>query len=35
MEQIDRQLRALKAYPDLQVMVAVYIYGGLRREGMA
>jgi integrase len=32
LEQIDQQLKALEEYPDLQVMVAVYIYGGLRRE---
>lgn len=32
LEQIDQQLTALAPYPDLQVMVAVYIYAGLRRE---
>lgn len=32
LEQIDQQLAALAPYPDLQVMVAVYIYAGLRRE---
>lgn len=32
LEQIDLQLQALGNYPDLQVMVALYIYAGLRRE---
>jgi integrase len=30
--QIDQQLRALTQYPQLQTMVAMYIYAGLRRE---
>lgn len=30
--QIDEQLEALKFHPQLQVMVAMYIYAGLRRE---
>ncbi len=32
LEQIDQQLEALGDYPQLQTMVAVYIYAGLRRE---
>ncbi len=32
LEQIPQQLDALTPYPDLQAMVAVYIYAGLRRE---
>jgi len=32
LEQIDEQIKALEKYPALQVMVAVYIYAGLRRE---
>lgn len=32
LQQIDEQLKALERYPDLQVIVAVYIYAGLRRE---
>lgn len=32
LEQIGKYLDALTKYPDLQVMVAVYIYAGLRRE---
>jgi integrase len=32
LEQIESQLTALKDHPKLQVMVAVYIYAGLRRE---
>jgi len=32
MEQIDQQLKAIAKYPDLQTMVAVYIYAGVRRE---
>jgi len=32
LEQIDGQLTALAEYPQLQTMVAVYIYAGLRRE---
>jgi integrase len=32
LEQIDQQLKSLEKYPDLQVMVAVYNYAGLRRE---
>ncbi len=32
LEQIDKQLDALKSYPALQTIVAVYIYAGLRRE---
>jgi integrase len=32
LEEIDQQFIALGNYPDLQVMVAVYIYAGLRRE---
>jgi len=30
--QIEEQLRALQDYPQLQAMVAMYIYAGLRRE---
>ena len=33
--QIDEQLRALEDHPQLQAMVAVYIYAGLRREEAA
>jgi len=32
LEQITEQLEALVPYPNLQIMVAVYIYAGLRRE---
>ena len=32
LEQIDQQLKALDNYTDLQLMVAVYVYAGLRRE---
>lgn len=32
LEQIDEQLNALDGHPQLQAMVAVYIYAGLRRE---
>ncbi len=32
LDEIDKQLKALEHLPDLQVMVAVYIYAGLRRE---
>ena len=32
LEQIAEQLKALEKHPELQVMVAVYIYAGLRRE---
>jgi integrase len=32
LKQIDEQLAALAPYPQLQTMVAVYIYAGLRRE---
>lgn len=32
LSQIDEQLVALKDFPQLQTMVAVYIYAGLRRE---
>ena len=32
LEQIDGQMKALQEFPDLLVMVAVYIYAGLRRE---
>lgn len=32
LEQIEEQLTALQDHPKLQVMVAVYIYAGLRRE---
>lgn len=32
LEQISQQLDALQKYPDLQIMVAMYIYAGLRRE---
>ncbi len=32
LEQIDRQLSALKDHPQFQAMVALYIYAGLRRE---
>lgn len=32
LEQIDAQLQALKDHPQLQTMVAMYIYAGLRRE---
>lgn len=32
LEQIDQQLQALEMHPDLQVIVATYIYAGLRRE---
>ncbi len=32
MEQIDEQLKALKDHPQLQTMVALYIYAGIRRE---
>jgi len=32
LDQIDEQLKALENYPQLQTMVAVYIYTGLRRE---
>ena len=32
LEQIDEQLQALAVYPQLQTMVAMYIYAGLRRE---
>ena len=32
LEQIDEQLDALKSYPQLQTMVALYIFAGLRRE---
>ena len=31
-EQIDNQLRVLDGFPQLQTMVALYIYSGLRRE---
>lgn len=33
LEQVKEQLQALSATPQLQTMVAVYIYAGLRREG--
>jgi integrase len=32
LEKIDEQLQALEGQPQLQVMVAMYIYAGLRRE---
>ncbi|NLW86907.1 MAG: phage integrase family protein [Planctomycetes bacterium] len=32
LQQIEEQLAALAPYPQLQTMVAVYIYAGLRRE---
>jgi len=32
LEQIEKQLEALANFPDLQVMVAMYIYAGLCRE---
>ncbi len=32
LEQIDQQLKALENYQQLQTMVALYIYAGLRRE---
>lgn len=32
LEQIEEQLTALQGHPKLQIMVAVYIYAGLRRE---
>lgn len=32
LRQIDEQLEALAPYPQLQAMVAMYIYAGLRRE---
>lgn len=32
LDQIDEQLNALEDYPQLQSMVAMYIYAGLRRE---
>ena len=32
LKQIDEQLEALKEYPQIQTMVAMYIYAGLRRE---
>lgn len=32
LKQIDEQLKALAAVPALQIMVAIYIYAGLRRE---
>jgi len=32
LEHIGKQLQVLADYPDLQVMVAMYIYAGLRRE---
>lgn len=32
MEEIEIQLKALEQWPELQTMVAVYIYSGLRRE---
>ena len=32
LEEIDAQLTALKSHPELQTIVAVYIFAGLRRE---
>ena len=32
LDEIDQQLKALEHVPDLQAMVAVYIYADLRRE---
>ncbi|MDA8412675.1 MAG: tyrosine-type recombinase/integrase [Desulfobacteraceae bacterium] len=32
LEEIEEQLKALEPWPELQTMVAVYIYTGLRRE---
>jgi len=32
LEQIDEQLAALADWPQLQAMVATFIYAGLRRE---
>ena len=34
LEQIDKQLEALEECPQLQTMVAMYIYAGLRRESL-
>ena len=32
LEEIDWQLKTLEDHPNLQTMVAVYIYSGLRRD---
>lgn len=32
LKEIDEQLKVLEGHPELQIMVAIYIYSGLRRE---